>query len=1029
MTSPGRGATIGGPGAPAPAPAWPRYAAAALVLVLGVAVAVGLHRAALDQAAEREALVADQTANVVTATLEQLPATVAGAHSLVGPDGEVDLDAFATYAEAAIESSPFRALAVVLEVPADQRPALERELGGPIREEVDGPPAERRDRHLVVRAVSPPDLETTASLVGVDLTGDGVRRATMLAARDSGDTAVSGIISAVPSGEPAVFVAHPLYRTGRPPGTVVDRRAAIVGYVTSGLVGTGVLDAVERNVGDPVGIRIDDPDSGRTLAESDPAPGSGVTVRRRVAGREWLVTVDDRQSVSLAGPAVTVAGSAALAVALALLGRRAQRHRRDVTRHVELLEGIASLGRSLAAAGSVDDLAAVVRAEVPAALGARWAELELPGTTAPTRSAPPGAPDGDEPSPEAREVVSRREVGSSPDGDGAALTVAWPAGAPPDELTLAGLTTVTEMCAQTLARARLSDRARSDAVSSRLLAGLAEAAATAATTDQVARTLAGRAADVPGATSADIALLSDDGAALRVVHGDEDVPDDHLTVRPPDRRWPVVAALLDDAPVLLGDLDAVAARFPEHEQLMRAHGLAALACLPLHDEDGRSLGVLSLAWDAPRRFTAELVDDLRITADICASSLQRARQTDRDHARSSALATLAGLLSAARTFDDVGRTIIAEATPVLDADLAMVGVVEGEDLHLLLPDSPAVRAALREPVVPLDSDFPALLAIRRRELVTFPSTAAVPDRELAAALDHAGVRAGACAPLLASDGEPVGVLVVLWRHPPRFDEALAERVRVVAELCAQSAERSRLFDAEHQVRSDLERSVVVRLPEVEGLDVAARYRPAAPSVGMGGDWYDALTLPGGRLCLVVGDVTGHGVPAVAKMTQVRTVVHTLAAGGTPLPDILVRTSEVMVRDDLGYATVLIAVVDPRAGTLSYVTAGHLPPLVRRPGGSVDILTGGRHSVLGIELTPRPPGFLPFPAGSTLVIYTDGLIERRDTAIDVSVATLADTLRATAATTAEELADELLDHRGPNDVASDDVALVVARHLP
>src|SRR5690606_39824843 len=122
------------------------------------------------------ARVADQPANVVPATLEQLPATVAGAHSLVGPDGEVDLDAFATYAEAAIESSPFRALAVVLEVPADQRPALERELGGPIREEGDGPPAERRDRHLVVRAVSPPDLETTASLVGVALTGDGVRQ-------------------------------------------------------------------------------------------------------------------------------------------------------------------------------------------------------------------------------------------------------------------------------------------------------------------------------------------------------------------------------------------------------------------------------------------------------------------------------------------------------------------------------------------------------------------------------------------------------------------------------------------------------------------------------------------------------------------------------------------------------------------------------------------------------------------------------------------------------------------------------------
>src|SRR5690606_20994419 len=353
--SPGRGATIGGAGAPAPAPAWPRYAAAALVVVLGIAVAVGLHRAALDQAAEREALVADRTANVVAATLEQLPATVAGTPSLVGPDGEVDLDAFATYAEGAIEASPFQALAVVLEVPADQRPAFEREVGGP--------PAGPRDRPLAVRAVAPPDRETTAPLIGVDLPPDEVRRATLLAARDTGTTAVSGTIHAVPSGSPAVFVAHPLYRSGRPPATTEERREEIVGYVTSGLLGTGLLEAVERNVGDPVGLRIEDPESGRTLSESDPAPGSGITVVRHVADRSWRITVDDRQSVSLAGPAVTVAGAGALAAALALLGRRAQRHQRDVTRHVELLDGIASLGRSLAAAGSVDDLTAVVRAE------------------------------------------------------------------------------------------------------------------------------------------------------------------------------------------------------------------------------------------------------------------------------------------------------------------------------------------------------------------------------------------------------------------------------------------------------------------------------------------------------------------------------------------------------------------------------------------------------------------------------------------------------------------------------------------
>jgi serine phosphatase RsbU (regulator of sigma subunit) len=137
----------------------------------------------------------------------------------------------------------------------------------------------------------------------------------------------------------------------------------------------------------------------------------------------------------------------------------------------------------------------------------------------------------------------------------------------------------------------------------------------------------------------------------------------------------------------------------------------------------------------------------------------------------------------------------------------------------------------------------------------------------------------------------------------------------------------------------------------------------------------------------------------------------------------------MQRDELGYATMVVAVIDPPAGSLHYVTAGHPPPLVRRPGGTVDTLTGGRHSVLGIDVTPKPPGYVSFPAGSTLLMYTDGLIEQRGTVIDASIAALAGELRSLGTTSTDALADELLDYSAAAGATEDDVALVVARHTP
>jgi GAF domain-containing protein/CHASE1-domain containing sensor protein len=999
------------------------------VIVIGTTAAWGIARDDEHDAAAREQLVADQTANLVASTVQQLLAAISGVSGLPDDSGEVDAGSFAAYAREAVNESPFTTLAYAPAVPAAERAEFEAAIGRPVTDAPGGPPAGRRDEYVPVRLVVPPS-EATESLIGYDVAHDPVRRRAVESARDLGVTVITETIASQPDGEAAVFVVHPVYRSGTDPdASVAARRRALLGYVSTSVHGDALLDAVGAQVTEPLGIRIEDvPAGGRgpaaVLAETRPAPEGGATAERGVGGRGWLVAVDDRQPVHSNGPLWLMTATAALTLALAVLAWRAARHQHDVDLHVATVERIAGLGRALAAAGTVSDLHAVIRAEVPRVLHAATARFH--DRPPPGASVPAAGPD---------DTVVRRPIEDESGTPVAALEVVWTV-EEPHSLALASLDTVAAMCGQALARARLTDRVRRDAVNSRLLAGLAEASTTAGTTDQVARSLVERVADVPGATTAQIGLATDDPRVLQVVRQGARGERQRLVVDE-EEPSPLAEAYRRRRPVLVDDLRTAARRFPGRVAEMRAAGVQALACLPLVDGGGTPVGALALAWAQPQRFDDEMVDVLRTTAELCTSSLVRARATDQAQARSAALATLAASLSASTSFDDVGLAIIRHATPVLGADFALVGVVEGDRLHLIAPDAP-VFDVVRSPTQPdadilMDiednADLPAMVAMRRRELVTFSTPEAVPDAAIAAALADSGLRGGACAPLVGSDGTVTGVFIALWSELPPFDDALVARISTVADLCAQSTERSRLFDAEHRVRRDLQHTVVVRPPEVAGVEVATRYRPATQTVGMGGDWYDAIALEGGRLCLVVGDVSGHGIGAIAEMTQLRTVVHTLVAGGMPLPEILVRTSAMMQRDELGYATLVVAVIDPPAGSLHYVTAGHPPPLVRRPGGTVDTLTGGRHSVLGIDVTPKPPGYVSFPAGSTLLMYTDGLIEQRGTVIDASIAALAAELRTLGATSADVLADDLLAYSAAAGATEDDVALVVARHTP
>jgi serine phosphatase RsbU (regulator of sigma subunit) len=211
--------------------------------------------------------------------------------------------------------------------------------------------------------------------------------------------------------------------------------------------------------------------------------------------------------------------------------------------------------------------------------------------------------------------------------------------------------------------------------------------------------------------------------------------------------------------------------------------------------------------------------------------------------------------------------------------------------------------------------------------------------------------------------------------------------------------------------------------------MAARYLPAARHIGMGGDWYEGIVLDEHRYALVVGDVAGHGVTAVGEMAQLQAVIGALVRLGTPLGDVFLQTTELLRRETHAVtATAVLAVVDTELDTLTYVAAGHPQPLLRTPQGATVLLTGGRQPLLGVPMdADHEVGCHPFPPGSSLVTYTDGLVERRREPIDRCVDRLLGHFHTTTATDADGIADALIAASLGGREPDDDVAMVVVCH--
>ncbi|MEU1407612.1 SpoIIE family protein phosphatase [Streptomyces sp. NPDC005728] len=278
-------------------------------------------------------------------------------------------------------------------------------------------------------------------------------------------------------------------------------------------------------------------------------------------------------------------------------------------------------------------------------------------------------------------------------------------------------------------------------------------------------------------------------------------------------------------------------------------------------------------------------------------------------------------------------------------------------------------------------------------------------------------------------------LANFWRSekPQPFD---AEELALAEELAARAAvsiDNARRYTREHSMAVTLQRSLLPRsLPEQGALEIAYRYLPA--QAGVGGDWFDVLPLSGARVALVVGDVVGHGLHAAATMGRLRTAVHNFSALDLPPDELLGLLDELVVRIDqdetpadgaaVTGATCLYAVYDPVSRRCTIARAGHPPPALVHPDGSVEFPDVPAGPPLGVGGLPFETADLELAEGSRLVLYTDGLVEDRDRDIDVGLELLRDSLGRAPGASPEDTCRTVLD-RLPNR-PSDDVALIVAR---
>jgi PAS domain S-box-containing protein len=542
-----------------------------------------------------------------------------------------------------------------------------------------------------------------------------------------------------------------------------------------------------------------------------------------------------------------------------------------------------------------------------------------------------------------------------------------------------------------------------------------------------------------------VAALGADAGAVGMVEGEEVVLAGHdgYTERgiadwdrfPLSADVPMSRAITSGEPIWTTSGEELVRRFPD---LADARVMfKSLAVLPMA-AGGDAFGAVALSFHEHREFGPEDRAFLVAAIQQAANALERAHSYEAQRIaeqRQRLLGEVGELLSQSLDPDaalvqlaEIAVRYVADwcAIDLLDEDVAIRSVavahVDPERVRLARElrtsypvDPSAERGApnvIRTGVTELHSEI-------TEEML---AEAAVDDEHLRM-MRELGLASAMIVPLRAR-GRVMGTISFVASDPQRrYDETDVEFAEDLARRAALAIDNARLFSREHEAAVTLQRSLLPQdLPEVEGVDLAALYEPAAPGWEVGGDWYEVATGED-KVSVTIGDVAGRGIKAAAIMGRIRSVLGAYVLDGHPPADAIRRLDRLMGEaTEMEMATIFHLDLDLRTHSARYVRAGHPPALLRLPSGEVVQLDG--------DGTP-PLGILPdagcvehevaIPPGSLLLLFTDGLIERRDEDLIVGLARVAEALASAPADAEGALAELAAAFR--DELPGDDVAML------
>jgi serine phosphatase RsbU (regulator of sigma subunit)/anti-sigma regulatory factor (Ser/Thr protein kinase) len=586
-----------------------------------------------------------------------------------------------------------------------------------------------------------------------------------------------------------------------------------------------------------------------------------------------------------------------------------------------------------------------------------------------------------------------------------------------------------------LERRRAQAAAAERAESTRRLQDVTAALSRATTIVDVSNTCLEHALDSVGARAGFIVLNDPEGTTVEIVASSGYDGDELAAWRAlgPDDDVPFARAIASGEPIWAVSAEEMSAFSGVQEP--RSSGWATI---PLQGRDG-ARGALHLSLRSGRTLSESERDWLQAMVSQCSQAMERSalyEEEQRSRRRAERVQSTTASLSNALTTTDVARVVVAEVATALEADdVGVVAVTEGGRTNGVLAwegENQDALSALLEADAGADAETPTGWVIRARRSLSFESPDVIPEGFSAAADEFA--RAGATSfllvPLVAAR-RTNALLLASWRHGQRLSRDDRSLVEVLAAQAAQALDRARHFESEQTIAETLQRSVLpVSLPRVDGVQLAARYLPGTAHLDVGGDWFDAVTLPDGKLALVVGDVVGKGVQAAASMAQLRNAIRAFSVEPLKPSSALARLNRLAESAlDTTFATVAYLVLDPETGVCRAASAGHPPPLVAFPDGRVEFLERARGLPLGTGIESKyRQQTLELPAGAIVVLYTDGLVERRGRSIDDGLADLRDAV-AESSKDPDRLLEHVLERVVGSEERGDDIALLAARVLP